>query len=384
MANEPVAFGVIGTGNSAMMMASSTVMADGIDMVVVYDKNPGRIEWFKSQLLLERPKNPELESRLRKLHDTLVYCKSQEELLSRRGLDYITVNVPSGLHAEVGVEIARAGQNAVIEKPIDVNLEAADEAIAAFQQADKVLYVVSQNRHQPDIVKAKRIIDSGDLGRVIAAHASVDWGRTQGYYDDGGWRGTWNLDGGGALTNQAIHNVDLLLHLGGKAAWVEAYGKMLRHDIQVEDWINIIGQYRDGAMLTMHATTCEYGKDTHQLRVLGTEGTLVLRDYKFVEVESVIKRGEEVVTSDVKEVEGHKALSGPMSQGGHAAQLYDIAMAIRTGRVSHAGPQEARDALEFNLAAYKSIEEGGGVRVNLPIDRKYKPDPAKMKVMLTK
>ena len=134
---------------------------------------------------------------------------SLDALLARDDIDVVSVCVPSGLHAEVGIQAAAAGKHLVVEKPIDVSLAAADRLIAAVDAAGVAMTVISQHRFDPGLVELRGLIDDGVLGRLVLGEASTKWYRSQGYYDSGPWRGTWALDGG-SLMNQGIHYVDLL------------------------------------------------------------------------------------------------------------------------------------------------------------------------------
>ena len=141
---------------------------------------------------------------------------SLDALLARADVDVVCVCVPSGLHAEVGARAARAGKHLVVEKPVDVTLEAADRLIDAARAAGVALTVMSQHRFDPGVTELKRLIDDGALGRLVLGEASTKWYRTQAYYDGAPWRGTWAMDGG-ALLNQGIHYVDLLRWCMGRS-----------------------------------------------------------------------------------------------------------------------------------------------------------------------
>src|SRR5262249_17955578 len=120
-------------------------------------------------------------------------------LLSRGDIDVVSVCVPSGLHAEVGIQVASAGKHLVIEKPIDVSLDAADRLIAAAKSAGITMTVISQHRFDPGLIELRRLIDDGALGRLLLGQAATKWFRSQSYYDSAAWRGTWSLDGGALM-----------------------------------------------------------------------------------------------------------------------------------------------------------------------------------------
>ncbi len=143
----------------------------------------------------------------------LAYDVSLDALVARDEVDVVCVCVPSGLHAEIGLAAARAGKHVVVEKPIDITRAAARGLIDAAAAAGVSLNVISQQRYNPGVRRARDLLAQGVLGRPLVISASVPWYRSQAYYDSGAWRGTWALDGGGALMNQAVHYADLLCWL---------------------------------------------------------------------------------------------------------------------------------------------------------------------------
>src|SRR5215469_4993885 len=197
---------------------------------------------------------------------------SLDGLLARPDVDVVCVCVPSGLHAEVGIRAAKAGKHLVVEKPIDVTLEAADRLIAAARQAGVTLTVVSQHRFDPGIIEAKRLIDVGALGTLVLGEASTKWYRTQRYYDSAPWRGTWAMDGG-ALLNQGVHYVDLLRWCMGPVAEVTAVCTTQAHAIV---------RFASGAVGTISATTAAYPGFPQRLEITGSEGTVTVEDGRLV------------------------------------------------------------------------------------------------------
>jgi UDP-N-acetyl-2-amino-2-deoxyglucuronate dehydrogenase len=127
-----------------------------------------------------------------------------DALLARRDIDVVSVCVPSGLHADVGARATRAGKHLVVEKPIDVTVAAADRLLNAAESAGVLLTVISQHRFDAGPRRLQELVDEGRLGRLILGDAIIKWYRSQGYYESGDWRGTWALDGGGALMNQGL------------------------------------------------------------------------------------------------------------------------------------------------------------------------------------
>ena len=157
-------------------------------------------------------------------------------MLADPNVDIVTIATPSGAHMEPAVAAARAGKHVIVEKPLEITLKKCDRIIEACEKAGVKLAAIFPSRFHDSSVKLKRAIDGGRFGRLTLGDAYVKWFRTQAYYDSGAWRGTWALDGGGALMNQAIHSVDLLTWLMGPVVEIQANTATLAHErIEVED-----------------------------------------------------------------------------------------------------------------------------------------------------
>ncbi|MBN1589260.1 MAG: Gfo/Idh/MocA family oxidoreductase, partial [Pirellulales bacterium] len=128
-----------------------------------------------------------------------------DEMLADPALDVVTIGTPSGTHMESAVAAARAGKHVIVEKPLEITLRRCDRIIEACQKAGVVLSTIFPSRFHAASAEMKKAIDQGRFGRLVGGDAYVKWYRSQQYYDSGAWRGTWELDGGGALMNQAIH-----------------------------------------------------------------------------------------------------------------------------------------------------------------------------------
>src|SRR3954452_18670691 len=166
-------------------------------------------------------------------------CKAYTDLkkmLADPKVEIVTIATPSGAHMEPAVAAARAGKHVIIEKPLEITLKRCDQIIDACEKAGVKCGAIFPSRFHDSSVKLKKAIEGGRFGRLTLGDAYVKWFRTQAYYDSGAWRGTWALDGGGALMNQAIHSVDLLTWLMGPVAEVTAHAALLAHErIAVED-----------------------------------------------------------------------------------------------------------------------------------------------------
>src|SRR6185369_5891753 len=197
--------------------------------------------------------------------------------LAAEEIDVVVVCTPTGLHGEVAIEALSAGKHVIIEKPAEVTVARTDEIIRARQKAGTLVTVISQHRFDPATEITLAAIRDGELGRLTSGIASIDWWRGQSYYDSGDWRGTWELDGGGALMNQGVHTVDLLLAAMGPAVEVFAYTGVLAHErIEVEDVAVGVVRFESGALGVLHGTTAAYPGLSARLQVHGDRGSVVI------------------------------------------------------------------------------------------------------------
>ncbi|MEY9860136.1 UDP-N-acetyl-2-amino-2-deoxyglucuronate dehydrogenase [Catenulispora sp. GAS73] len=207
---------------------------------------------------------------------------SLAEALATDNIDLVAVCVPTGLHAAAVAETLAAGVHVLVEKPIDVSLPEARRLAALAEDAARrgiVSSVISQHRFDPASTAVASAIADGRMGRLTSAVASVAWWRSQEYYDSAQWRGTWALDGGGALMNQGVHTVDLLAWFLGRPVEVSAHAATLAHEsIEVEDVAVATVRFASGALAVLHATTAAYPGLSVRLQIHGSTGSAVLHD----------------------------------------------------------------------------------------------------------
>jgi UDP-N-acetyl-2-amino-2-deoxyglucuronate dehydrogenase len=202
--------------------------------------------------------------------------------LAHRPMDLVMIGSPSGLHAEQGIAAAEHGLHVLTEKPIDITVARADALIEAAQRAHVKLGVMFQDRVKPDIQRLKRLIDSGALGKILFVDARVKWYRPPEYYAKSKWRGTLTLDGGGALMNQGVHTVDLLLWLLGDVNRVQARTATALHKIESEDTAIAILEFASGALGSLQATTAAYPGYPRRVEITGSEGTVILEHDRII------------------------------------------------------------------------------------------------------
>jgi len=195
-------------------------------------------------------------------------------------VDLVVVCTPSGTHIDIANATIAAGIHTIVEKPLDVDFAKAREfaALAAAATARGIhVSVISQHRFDPASVAIRGAMADGRFGRVTSAVASVAWWRSQDYYDGGDWRGTWALDGGGAVMNQGVHTVDLLRWFLGRPADVHARTGLLAHErLEVEDTAVATVRFESGALAVVHATTAAFPGLTVRLQVHGTTGSAII------------------------------------------------------------------------------------------------------------
>ncbi len=277
-----------------------------------------------------------------------------EDILNDPEIDVVDITLPSGLHAEFGVRAANAGKHVLVEKPIDVTLQKADVLIETCERNEVTLGVVSQNRFTDDMLKLYGLLDSGKLGRLLQGDAIVKWYRPQSYYDQGDWRGTWALDGGGAFMNQGIHFVDLLLSVMGPAKTVVARTRTVAHSIEVEDQGAALLEFESGALGVIQASTAFYPGLPARLEIHGTRGTAIFEgtELSFLQVEGEAPFQKEKVAAGG----AAKPMAIPVTP--FVRQFSDFIAAVRDKRPPKVSGREARRALALVLAIYKSSRTG--------------------------
>jgi len=294
------------------------------------------------------------------------------DLLARPDIDVVSVCVPSGLHAEVGVRAARAGKHLVIEKPIEISVAAADRLLGAAAEAGVGLTVISQHRFDPGAQRLRELVQTGRLGRLTLGEAAVKWYRTQGYYDSGDWRGTWALDGGGALMNQGVHYLDLLCWIMGPVAEVTALTATQAHEIEVEDVALALLRFASGAVGLVQASTAVYPGFPERLEISGTGGTVVVEAGAIRSAELADERGEvgaygasgsekaPAAGTPVGGTGGGTAAADPaaLADEPHRAQLADFLAALDNDGEPLVTGAQARADLAVIRAVYDSARLG--------------------------
>lgn len=287
------------------------------------------------------------------------------QMLERDDIDVIEVVTWSGAHAEQGLAAAKAGKHVIVTKPLDVRLDRIDRLIAACRDAQVKLGAIHQFRSYPAYRRLKAAIDEGRLGRLYLGNGFLKWWRSQEYYDAAPWRGTWNLDGGGALMNQAIHYVDMLTWLMGEPASLRGYLATQCHDIEVEDCATAAIHWANGALGTFQGSTCTYQGLPARIEIHGERGNVVIEGDQIVHwhVEGDPLESGSAGLGSVADPAVHLGLGVQA----HSEQIADVLAAIEEDREPAINGAEARRAVEIILGIYHSAWTGDTVR--FPLER---------------
>lgn len=286
--------------------------------------------------------------------------------LADENLDIVTVGTPSGAHLDPTLAALNAGKHAIVEKPLEVTTERIDQLMDAAQKSGKTLAAVLNRRFHPGMDAFKKASTEGRFGTLASASAYIKWYRDQAYYDSAGWRGTWALDGGGALMNQSIHTVDALLYLAGPVKRVTANTALLAHErIEVEDHCVALLEFENGARGVIEASTCTWSKDGHPARVQlsGTEGSVFLADEAFEswDFQNEQPEDEEIRSSLMKGQEAGLGANDPsaINTYQHQRNFEEVVTAIHEGREPTTSANESRKAVELIQAIYESAKNDG-------------------------
>ena len=293
------------------------------------------------------------------------------ELAGRDDVDVVCVCTPSGAHLEPAEAVAKAGKHLVVEKPIEVTLERADALIRTCDENGVRLCAIFPSRFCEAAQTLKTAVEQGRFGRITVGDCYNKWWRSQDYYDSGGWRGTWKLDGGGACMNQGIHAIDMIQWLMGPVESVAAFTDCLVHErIEVEDTAVAALRYTNGALGIIECTTSVYPGLARKIEVHGERGTVIMQDTSFVTWQFADERPED---EDIRKKFalglGRQRVGAAdpkaMSHETHREQLKDFLNAMETGREPMVGGREGRKAIEIITAIYRSSREGKPVRLPL-------------------
>lgn len=299
------------------------------------------------------------------LSDTVKCYTDYKEMLSNEQIDLIAICTESGKHGQIAIDCIEKGINLIIEKPITLSIEEADEIIKKSKEKNLVVSACHQNRFNKSVQKIREAVEAGRFGKLMHATAHIRWNRGEDYYTQAPWRGTWEQDGG-ALMNQCIHNIDLLRWMMGDDI-VEVIGMTdnLTHSyIEAEDLGLALVKFKNGSYGVIEGTTNIYPSNLEEtLYIFGEKGTIkaggksvnLIEEWQF-----------EDKADDAEEVKATYHENPPNVYGfGHKPLYRDVMEAIINDRQPYVTAEDGKRALELVLAIYKSAAEGKSVKFPL-------------------
>lgn len=353
---EKMRFGIIGAGVIGPTHANAIRSLPDAELVAIADVIPERVY---------------------KMADTYgihAYTDVQS-MLDKEQLDIVTICTPSGMHSEHACMAMRSGRHVVVEKPMEIRREAMDEMLRVQAMHHVKLAVISQHRFDAASQQVHQLLEEQAFGKLVMGNALIPWWRSQGYYDSGAWRGTWQLDGGGVLINQSIHSVDVLQWLMGRVKSVYAYTDTLVHRMETEDIAVAVLRFANGALGTLAATTGAYPGTGIRIEVYGDKGTAIIEadELGYLHLarddrEAVSDYGGGGKAAKAKKAEKTEAstASNPaaLSINSHALQFADMIHAIRENGTPLVDGNSARHPVEIILAVYESARTGKEVTLS--------------------
>ena len=341
-------FGIIGGGMIAEFHAKAIqAMGDQVKLEAIYARNNEKAKQLGEKF----------------------GCKAYDdfdEFLSNEKINIVTIATPSGAHLEPTIAAARAKKHVICEKPLEVTPERIQKMINAAKEEKIMLSGIFNRRFNRAVEQAKSAVDAGRFGKLTLCDAQIKWYRTQAYYDSATWRGTMELDGGGALMNQAIHTIDLLIYLVGNVKRVSASVALLTHEnIEVEDTAVAILEFENGARGTIQASTSCWSSTGHpaEIQLCGSEGSVFMSDDSF--------RVWDFKNGDQQDIYVRENLMSTSKSGqgandpnaidfiGHQRNFENVLESIKHNKAPLISGAEAMKSVQLITSIYQSAKNNG-------------------------
>lgn len=350
MKERQFGFGIIGAGIISDIHAMAINAIKNAKLHAVYSINKNKSQAFADK-------------------NNCVSYDTLEELLSRPEIDIVCICTPSGIHHHPAIKCIEAGKHCVIEKPLEVTLKKCDAIIEAAYKAGVKTAVIFPSRFYDSSMQIKKALDEKRFGDLVLGDAYVKWSRSDAYYNSAAWRGTWALDGGGALMNQGIHSVDLLQWYMGAVESVQSVTANIKHKkIEVEDTVVSTLQFANGALGSIECSTAVFPGAVKRIEIMGTAGTAVLEESSLIkwQFEKEGVEDERIIQTMSGGNVSHGGVSNPadISFAGHQRQLEDMMYSIETGKNPLIDGIEGRRSVEIVLAIYESARSGRRVSLS--------------------
>lgn len=354
--DKTIGFGIIGCGNIGVIHADSIKKIDDARLIAVCDSDLKRAKNIGEKYQIE-------------------YFQDYKKLLKHKDVNVINICVPSGMHMNLCIEAARAGKHILCEKPLEITLEKIDAINMSVRKNNVKLGVVLQKRLQQSSKIIKKALNEGKLGNIISGSVYLKGYRSQEYYDQGKWRGTWEHDGGGCLMNQGIHDIDLLQWFLGPVESVYAITDTMAHErIEVEDMAIALVRFKNNAKGMIESSTSCYPGFPSLVNIYGTMGTINMEDDKITNWDFLNPTKEDAILS--KQILIDKKNSQQLNQinysdpikllkDRHKHIVEDMVRAIRSNTMPEITGEEARKSVEIILAIYESARTRKEVKLPL-------------------
>ena len=353
MTDNKYKVGIIGAGVIADFHAQALQAMDNTELVAAYARNQQKADLFAQK------------------YGCAAYS-DLKQFIQHSGMDVVTIGSVSGVHLDHVSVAAKAGKHIICEKPLEVTPARVDEMIKICDEAGVMLSGIFPRRFNDSTHIFKEALDAGRLGKVVLCDTAIKWWRTQEYYDSGAWRGTWDLDGGGALMNQSIHTIDLMLYLMGDVKSVSASGGLETHrGIEVEDVAVAMVEFQSGARGVIQASTACYSNTglPASIHICGDQGSIMMVDDKF-SIWDLMHSNQD----DDGILQQHGLQSSQSGAGAadpraidfqwHQRNFENALDALYKNETPAVDGKEGRRAVELICAIYESIKNNGA-KINL-------------------
>lgn len=325
--------------------------------VISYQHAQSTLDSGNAELIAASSRTEKNRKKFSKRFKVTMYSE-YDEMLKRDDVHAISICTPSGTHLEYGIKAAEAGKHVIVEKPIEVSVERGEELVRSCEKNDVKLAVIYQNRYSNSVLKLKDAVDSGKIGTPVMARGSVKWYRDQDYYSNSAWRGTLDLDGGGALINQSIHTLDLLIWILGDVTTVFGLKDTVTHaGIEAEDNLVASMKFENGTLGLFEASTSIIPAQPRTIEINGSKGTALLKGNEFI-----LSFDEEKLSENGKKDE----------ENFHTKQFREICDAILNEKQPPVSGEEALRSLAAVEGVYDSCRNNAAVNPLKYISQEFK------------
>ena len=350
-AANTIGFGIVGTGMIANYHAKAVkALSEKHDIRVV-----GALD-----SVLDRARD------FAQKNDVPFYTDSAEAFFANPDIQIVCITTPSGAHLEPALQAIRAGKHLIVEKPLEITVERVDTLLAEARKANLKVAAIFQARLSRGAVALKQAIDAGRFGRLSLCSAYIKWHRSAAYYT--GWKGTLQMDGGGAVMNQAIHAIDLLQWLAGMPSEIFAWKTRRVHlDIEAEDTACAALRFASGALGTIEASTAVYPGWERRIEICGEFGCAAIEDDRIVRWDfREPSPADAALLSSPANASSGSGASAPdqINFEGHQRQIEDMVLSLRNGTPLLVDGAQARNTVALVRALYESAESGLPVKLS--------------------